>query len=33
MSHHPFTISVINEMLLKSNYGSEIIKFEKSQQN
>lgn len=29
ISHHPFTISVINEMLLASGYGQEIIKHSK----
>ncbi len=25
ISHHPYTISVVNSMLRKSNYGTEII--------
>lgn len=29
ISHHPYTISVINEMLLASGYGQEIIKHSK----
>jgi histidinol-phosphate/aromatic aminotransferase/cobyric acid decarboxylase-like protein len=29
ISHHPFTISVINEMLLASNYGQNILKHSK----
>jgi hypothetical protein len=33
MSHHPLTISVINEMLLKTNYGYDLIKYGKSQLN
>lgn len=30
ISHHPFTISVINSMLKKSNYGKDIINFGKT---
>lgn len=26
ISHHPYTISLFNSMLRKSNYGTEIIK-------